>query len=68
MSRPPLLSTNLCDGPRLRVLLYFCQQSPAADGAVGTGDTQLRLGVLAEEGGDAGEMGQVLESNGVKLR
>ena len=42
------------------VLLYLCEHAAGADGAVWTGGPELRLGVLAEEGGDAGEVAQIL--------
>ena len=45
------------------MLFYFCQHAAAADRTSGTGDPELRLCVLAEEGSDAGEMGQILGSN-----
>ena len=45
------------------MLFYFCQHAAAADRSCGTGDPELRLGVLAEEAGDAGEMRQILERN-----
>ena len=55
-----LQSTNLGDGSRLRVLRYFCQHAPVAESSDGAGGSELRLCVLAEEGGDAGELTQVL--------
>ena len=42
------------------VFLYLCEHAAGADGAVGTGGPELRLGVLAEEGGDTSEVRQIL--------
>ena len=56
----PLRSSNLLGDSRF-VLLDLGEHAAGAEGAVGTGGAELRLGVLAEEGGDAGEVRQVLE-------
>ena len=45
------------------MFLYLCEHAAVADSAVGTGGPELRLGVLAEEGSDAGEVGQVLQKS-----